>query len=95
MALSLSLSYIELHFQIIFCAPGEVHHPACTDANHNHDTNPNMIPNPNPNPTAYPNPNPTAYPISNPNLTVHGVVNLCCCDKLLLLVMICEFYVIS
>ena len=87
MALSLSLSYIELHFQIIFCAPGEVHHPACTDANHNHDTNPNMIPNPNPNPTA--------YPICYPNLTVHGVVNFCRCDKLLLLVMICEFYVIS
>ena len=46
-----------------------------------------MIPNPNPNPTA--------YPISYPNLTVHGVVNFCRCDKLLLLVMICEFYVIS
>jgi len=31
---------------------GEVHHPACSNANPNHNTNPNLNSNPNPNPTA-------------------------------------------
>jgi len=31
---------------------GEVHHPACSIANRNHNTNPNLNPNPNSNPTA-------------------------------------------
>ena len=34
---------------------GEVHHPACSNANPNHNTNPNINPNPNPNPAADPN----------------------------------------
>jgi len=34
---------------------GEVHHPACSNANPNHNTNPNLNPNPNPNSTADPN----------------------------------------
>ena len=34
---------------------GEVHHPACSNANPNQNTNPNLNPNPNPNPTADPN----------------------------------------
>jgi len=31
---------------------GEVHHPACSNANPNQNTNPNLNPNPNPNRTA-------------------------------------------
>jgi len=34
---------------------GEVHHPACSNANPNHNTNPNLNPNANPNPAADPN----------------------------------------
>jgi len=34
---------------------GEVHHPACSNANPKQNANPNLNPNPKPNPTADPN----------------------------------------
>ena len=42
-------------YWVVITKQGEVHHPACFDANSNHNTNLNLNPNPNSNPTAYPN----------------------------------------